>query len=330
MIISWNTTRACNLKCKHCYRDAGLKDPHELGLAEGRALLDEIKLAGFRIVVLSGGEPLLRKDIYELIEYGTSLGLRMVLGSNGTLISEAVATRLKKAGLCRAGVSLDSSDRAIHDEFRGVAGAYDQVFAGIENMRKTGLEFQVHTTVSKYNYHQIGSMIDFVSGLKASAYHIFFLVPSGRGRDQIEHLISPQEYYRLIDLILEKQKQSAMELKPVCAPQFMPRAQDKGMDMRFSRGCLAGTHYCCVLPNGDVHPCPYLPLLLGNVRQDRFSLIWKNNPVFRALRSLEYTGKCGQCPHKQICGGCRARAYYHSGEYMGEDYYCAVSDGRQR
>lgn len=327
MLVSWNTTKACNLKCKHCYRDAGKKERDELSLGEARLLLEEMNLAGFQIVVLSGGEPLMREDIFDIIGYGTALGMRMVLGTNGTLITKDVADKLKKSGLARVGVSLDSRNPAVHDQFRGVEGSFRRVLEAVESVKDVGLEFQVHTTVTKYNYNEIDPLIDFVADLGACAYHIFFLVPAGRGHQETESLISPKSYYRLISLILERQKGLDIELKPVCAPQFIPLAEKQGMQLRFNRGCLAGISYCCILPSGDVQPCPYLPLGLGNVRETPFSRIWKENEVFRTLRSLSYHGKCRECAYKEICGGCRARAHYHCGDYLGEDYYCAACNG---
>ena len=327
MLVSWNTTRACNLNCKHCYRDAGEKDKDELNLGEAENLLREIKLAGFKIVVLSGGEPLLREDIYEIIGYAKSTGLRPVLGTNGTLIDKNVARRLKEAGLQRVGVSLDSKNSQVHDDFRGANGAFDRVLRALEVLREIDLEFQVHTTVTRYNYSEIESLIDFVAALGAKAYHIFFLVPTGRGKEELESIISVSEYYCLISKILERQKELSFELKPVCAPQFVPIAAKKGLNLRFKRGCLAGISYCCILPNGDVHPCPYLPLKLGNVKEKKFSVIWRDSGVLSNLRSLNYRGKCQACDYKQSCGGCRARAYFHSGDYLGEDYYCQVSAG---
>ncbi len=324
MLISWNTTRACNLRCRHCYRDAGVKDKDELSTEEGKRLLQDIKESGFKIVVLSGGEPLMRADIYEIIQYASQIGLRPVLGSNGTLITEEVAARLKDAGIARVGISLDSIIPEVHDGFRGVKGAFEKVISAIAAMKRVGLEFQVHTTVTKYNYEQIDALIDYVVSLGASAYHIFFLVPSGRGENETESLISQEQYYCLIDHILKRQKELDFEIKPVCAPQFVPISFKKGMNLRFQRGCLAGISYCCVLPNGDVHPCPYLPIKLGNVRIQRFSVIWKENEILSRLRSLNYRGRCGECKDKDICGGCRARAYFSSGDYMGEDEYCSL------
>ena len=323
MLISWNVTKACNLKCKHCYRDAGKKEENELSLKEAKLLLDEIKLAGFKIVILSGGEPLLREDIYEIIGYAGSIGLRPVLGSNGTLITKQVAKKLKEAGLARAGISLDSGKPEIHDEFRGVKGSFEKVLNAIEALKEADLEFQIHTTATKYNFNEIDPLIDFVSNSGAKAYHIFFLVPTGRGKEESQNVLSPDEYYRLISDILDRQNGLDMELKPVCAPQFIPMAVEKGLDLRFQRGCLAGISYCCILPDGDVHPCPYLPLKLGNVREEKFSAIWRDNKVLSDLRGLEYKGKCGACTYKRSCGGCRARAYFHLKDYMEEDSYCS-------
>jgi putative heme d1 biosynthesis radical SAM protein NirJ2 len=328
MLISWNTTKACNLKCRHCYRDAGKKEGDELSLEEAKSLLEEIELAGFKIVVLSGGEPLLREDIFEIISYGKKLGLRIVLGTNGTLITREVAKKLKEAGLARVGVSLDSRNPAVHDAFRGVEGSFRKVLEGIDALGEVGLEFQVHTTVAKYNYKEIESLIDFVINLGAKAYHVFFLVPAGRGREVTQNIISPEEYYALISKILDRQKDLDLELKPVCAPQFIPIALRKGLNLRFKRGCLAALSYCCILPNGDVHPCPYLPLKLGNVRETSFSTIWRESPILNELRTLNYKGKCGVCNFKELCGGCRARAYFHFDEYMHQHYYCSLNYGQ--
>lgn len=322
MLISWNVTRACNLLCKHCYRDAGKKDPDELSTQEARGLLDEIALAGFKIMVLSGGEPLLRKDIYELISYASAKGLRPVLGTNGTLIDETVALKLKQAGLMRAGISLDSVDPKIHDDFRQKKGSWQKSVEAMKNCRDIGLAFQMHTTVTRWNRDQIEKLIDFAAQSGASAYHIFFLVPTGRGKDIDRIFLTPQEYEQLLPKILDRQKGLPLELRPICAPQFMRIAKEKNIPLRFERGCLAGVSYCCIIPNGDVHPCPYLPLKIGNVRQEKFSSIWKNAPMFIRLRSLDYAGKCGRCEFKGSCGGCRANAFWQSGDYMHEDGTC--------
>jgi len=325
MIISWNTTKACNLKCEHCYRDAGGKDPDELTTAEGKDLLGEIAKAGFKIAILSGGEPLLRKDIFELISHAASVGLRPVLGTNGVLFTPEIVRKIKASGAARVGISLDSKDPAAHDNFRKQEGAWEKTVEAMRICKREGLDFQVHTTVTRRNYKEIIEITDFVAGLGAKAHHIFFLVPTGRGKEISDVFIGAKEIREVLENVLNKQKTVSLELKPVCAPQFVPLAKKMGVDLRFARGCLAGTGYCCVLPNGDVHPCPYLPLKVGNVRQTKFSALWKDSGIFKKLRSLEYSGACGKCAGKSSCGGCRARAYYESSDFMAQDNECIFS-----
>lgn len=329
MIISWNITKACNLKCEHCYRDAGGKDVNELSTGEGKDLLDEIAKAGFKIVILSGGEPLLRKDVFELISHAASVGLRPVLGTNGVLFTPEIVTKLKAAGAARVGISLDSKDFRVHDDFRKQEGAWQKTVQAMRICKEVGMDFQVHTTVTRRNYKEIIEITDFVAALGAKAHHVFFLVPTGRGKDISEVFIGAKEIQEVLEKLLNKQKETSLELKPVCAPQFIPLAKKMGVDLRFQRGCLAGTGYCCILPNGDVHPCPYLPLKAGNAREEKFSLIWKNSEVFKKLRSLEYSGACGSCFNKGSCGGCRARAYYASADYMAQDGECVFIAPRE-
>lgn len=333
MLISWNITRACNLACKHCYRDAGERDREELTTEEGLALIDEIARAGrpgappeggFETLVLSGGEPLLREDVYDLIRRADEAGLRPVLGSNGMLISDPVAGRLKAAGLRRAGISLDSADPVFHNRLRLNPEAWEKAVAGMEACRRAGLEFQVHTTVTEHNQDQVLRVTDFAVRMGAAAHHVFFLVPAGRAVDMEQDSLRAGEYERLLRQLMRKQQEVPIELKPTCAPQFMRIAAQMGLKLRFSRGCLAGTSYCVILPNGDVHPCPYLPLKVGNVREKPFSEIWRDNPVFADLRRGELRGKCGRCRYRLTCVGCRARAYYYGdGDYLAEEPWCS-------
>lgn len=324
MIISWNTTKACNINCIHCYRDAGTKQPDELTTAEGKKLIAEIAKAGFKILILSGGEPLMRQDIYELIAEAKAKGLRPVIGTNGTLITPEVVNRMKEAGLAAAGISIDSLKPSEHDTFRGCNGAWTQTLLGIAACREAGLPFQIHTTVSQWNQDEITQITDFAVSLGAVAHHIFFLVPTGRGKDIEDTTLKTAEYEALLERILDKQEQVQIEVKPTCAPQFMRIAAQRGMKPRFTKGCLAGTSYCVILPNGDVHPCPYLPMKAGNVREEDFDLIWQNSQLFNNLRHEPLKGGCGSCGFEGICGGCRARAYYYSdGDYMAEEPWCS-------
>lgn len=309
--------------CDHCYRDAGAKVSDELSTEEAKNLLDEIAKAGFKIMIFSGGEPLLRPDIFELVNYARNLGLRPVFGTNGTLITLEVARKLKEAGAMGMGISLDSIDPQKHDQLRKYEGAWEQAIKGMKNCLEVGLPFQVHTTVFDWNYEELEKITDLAIELGAVAHHFFFLVPTGRAVNIEEESLRAEQYEKVLTRIIEKQKQVDIELKPTCAPQFMRIAKQLGMDLRYQRGCLAGTHYCIISPKGDVQPCAYLNIPLGNVRDIPFSEIWKSNPVLNKLRTLDYEGGCGRCQYKKICGGCRARAYfYHDGNYMAEEPWC--------
>jgi putative heme d1 biosynthesis radical SAM protein NirJ2 len=309
--------------CEHCYREAGVKSDEELSTEEGKRLLQQIAKAGFKIMIFSGGEPLMRTDIVELVEYARELGLRPVFGTNGSLIDLEMARRLKAAGTMGVGISLDSMDPEKHDRLRKYPGAWNEAVRGMVNCREAGLPFQIHTTAMEWNQEEIEAITDFAVEMGAVAHHIFFLVPTGRAAAIEEEALRVDKYEELIQRILTKQQQVEIELKPTCAPQFVRMAQQRGMDLRFQRGCLAGTSYCIISPRGLVQPCAYLNQPIGNVREQPFDEIWKNSPVLQQLRSLDYGGKCGECQYISACGGCRARAaYYHDGDFMAEDEWC--------
>ena len=323
MIVSWNTTNACNMYCDHCYRDAGCKAEEELSTAEAKTLLEQIARAGFKIMIFSGGEPLMRPDIVELVAYAASLGLRPVLGTNGTLITLEMAQKLKAAGAMGMGISLDSMDREKHNAFRKFPGAWEGAVQGMRNCRAAGLPFQIHTTVMEWNNHELEALTDFAVAEGAVAHHFFFLVPTGRAKTIEAESLRAEAYEDTLTRIMKKQQEVDIELKPTCAPQFLRIAAQMGMKTRFRRGCLAGTAYCIISPRGKVQPCAYLNMELGDVRQTPFDEIWKNSEVLNKLRTLEYSGGCGSCEYKRACGGCRARAaYYHEGDYMAEEPWC--------
>lgn len=326
MLISWNTTQACNIACLHCYRDAGACLQDELTTAEGKKLLDEARECGFRIFVFSGGEPLLRPDLTELVAYARSIGLRPVLGTNGILLTEEKVAELKAAGLAAAGISIDSVSAEKHDWFRQSPGAWAATVAGIEVCRRQGLPFQIHTTVMDWNLAELLQITDQAVAWGAVAHHIFFLVQTGRGDNIKDRSLTLEQQETVLAAILEKQRQVQIELKPTCAPQFMRVAAQKGMEMRFSKGCIAGTAYCVILPNGDLQPCPYFPLKAGNVREQGFAALWRESPLFAELRGSQYGGQCGHCAYQNSCGGCRARAWYASGgDFMAEDPNCIIA-----
>lgn len=328
MIVSWMTTNKCNLKCEHCYQNAGEKKQDELNTDEAKALIDGIARAGFKIMIFSGGEPLMRPDIYTLVEYAASKGLRPVFGTNGMLITKEVAQRLKDCGAMAMGISLDSLDEQKHNAFRGDPQAYALTIQGMDNCRAVGLPFQIHTTIMDWNKAEIENIIDFAVDKGAIAEYIFFLIPVGRGVYIEDTAVEIKEYEQLLHTIMNKQKQTSIPIKPTCAPQFTRVAKQLGipLDKRFTRGCLAGLTYCIISPTGVVRPCAYMVEEAGDVRRQPFDEIWKTAPVFETLRTRAYRGACGKCSYQDVCGGCRARAaYYHDGNILEEDRYCAYA-----
>ena len=317
LVMSWNVTRECNLKCSHCYINAGNgKLQNELTTQEGKRLIDQISEVSHPLLILSGGEPLMRSDIFELIEYGASKGLKMGLGSNGSLIDDKIARKIKDAGIATVSISIDSNISSQHDEFRGVAGAWEKAVNACKALRKNNVLVQVNTTLTHENYNQIDNIMALAESIGVENFHLFFLVPTGRGTTLAD--ISPQKYEDMITKTFAKVSKHTLNVRPSCAPQFMRIAKGMGLDMRqWIRGCIAGMYYCRIYPNGDVTPCPYLPIKLGNVREQSFKDIWLNSPVFKSLRNPDcLKGKCGICEYRQLCGGCRARAYGLSADFI--------------
>jgi len=348
LVVSWNVTRECNLKCPHCYINATTqKLKNELTTEEAKALIDQICEVSRPLLILSGGEPLLRQDVYELIRYGAAKGLKMGLGSNGSLIDATAAKRLKDAGIETVSISLDSHIPEQHDAFRGVRGSWEKAVGAIKALRENGVLVQVNTTLTQQNYDQIDDIMSLAETLGVENFHLFFLVPTGRGVKIAD--ISPAKYENMIKTTFARVAKHKLNVRPSCAPQFMRIAKDMGLDMsRWIRGCLAGLYYCRVYPNGDITPCPYLPIKLGNIREKSFKEIWFNSDMFKTLRDFNaLKGKCGACEYRALCGGCRARAYGLSsdfidycgdlhepaelkGDYLTEDPWCVYQPKKTR
>ena len=330
-ICSWNVTNKCNLYCKHCYRDAGKEAENELSTEEGLALLDEIAKAGFKLMVFSGGEPLMRPDILELTKHAASLGLRPVYGTNGYYLDLEMAKKIKAAGGAAVAISLHMIDKDKLDAFCGVNDAYKMSIEAMRNCQEVGLAFQVNTTVFDSNMEDIEKICDLAKEMGAKSHHILFLVPTGRGKDLEENSLRATQYERLIRRLLKKRVEIDFDIKPTCAPHFKRIADHLKIPMeRYSRGCLAGLTYVSIIPNGDVWPCPYLSMKLGNVRETPFSEIWKNNPTLKKLREMEYTGACGVCEYKNTCGGCRARAHFYFDDFMAQEPWCMYKNSFEK
>ena len=334
--ISWNTTYRCNLRCNHCYLDTNAltrQSANELSTQEGFRLIDQMaELNPNLLLILTGGEPLLRKDIYELTCYASQKGMMIVLGTNGNLINDDNAKRLKESGVTGIGISLDSIVPEKHDKFRGFSGAWDDTINGIEACRRQGVEFQIQTTVTRENFNEIPRIIEFSYDLGAKVFNLFFLVCTGKGQELTD--ITPHQYDQALHQLYETQKkyQGKMLVGAKCAPHYRRIVYEHDntspLIRAYSGGCPAGTHYCRITPEGNVTPCPYMPNVSGNVREKSFVEIWKDTADFQTLRYANLNGRCGICEFRQICKGCRARALALTGNQMGEDSWCTYIPGK--
>ncbi len=335
-MVAWELTRSCNLACVHC-RASAERGPYtgELSTQEVLRVMDEIASVANPVIILTGGEPLLRPDIFDLATYGTGKGFRMVMATNGTLFTEETVQKMKASGIQRISISLDGPDAETHDTFRRVKGSFEGSLQGIGLAKKGGLEFQINTTITQANLHLIPELLRLAVSLGAVAHHIFLLVPTGRGKDLKDQEISALDYEKTLHWFYNQIDKVPLQLKATCAPHYyrILRQQAKnegkkvtpkefGLDA-MTRGCLGGISFCFISHVGQVQPCGYLELNCGNVREKPFHEIWAESEVFQHLRNTDgYQGKCGRCEFRKVCGGCRARAYEISGDYMAEEPYC--------
>ncbi|MDR2826117.1 MAG: heme b synthase [Deltaproteobacteria bacterium] len=335
-LIAWEVTRSCNLACKHCRAAAHPEAyPGELTSAEAKALISTFAETGSPIIIFTGGEPLMRRGIFDLVRYADAQDLRCVMATNGTLITPDIALDMKKNGIQRCSISIDGLDALTHDTFRGLPGAFSSALTGIDYLKKAGLEFQINTTITKNNLDSFKNIFKLVDGLGAAAWHIFLLVPTGRGAEIQDQMITAEEYEEILNWFYDFRKTTTMQLKATCAPHYYrvmrERAKSEkikvtpqsfGMDA-LTRGCLGGTGFCFISHTGDVQPCGYLELDCGSVLKQPFPEIWRTAGPFLQFRNqAEYEGKCGYCEYHKVCGGCRARAYSLTGNYMGEEPLC--------
>jgi AdoMet-dependent heme synthase len=354
-VVAWESTVACNLACVHCRAEAQTEPAQdEMNTAEVRGLIDDIASFATPILIISGGEPLMRPDIFEIARYAGERGLRAALSPNGTLIDADVAQRIKQAGVSRVSISIDGATAADHDAIRGVPGAFDAAVEGIDACRAQGLSFQINTTVMRQNVDALDALQQWAIDQGAAAWHLFMLVPTGRGA--IDDEISPDEYEGVLSWIYDRAKTSPLPMRVTCGPQFMRIVTQRGHGAPagierprqvygthggahgaahsaangarhphgLSRGCLAADGYCFVSRSGEVYPCGYLPLSAGNVRERSFREIYQESELFCTLRDLsQLQGNCGACEYLRVCGGCRARAYAFTGNVLATDPLCA-------
>ena len=334
-IVAWEITRSCNLFCAHCRSSstAGVYED-ELSTEECLRLVDGILKVGKPVLILSGGEPLLRPDLFQIAGYAVNKGLRVAIGTNGTLITEEVAFKLKEIPISRVAISIDFPTPELQDKFRGKTGAFQAAMAGIARLHQAGIEVQINSTITKLNAKYLNDLLDIALKSGAVAFHPFMLVPTGRGKGLGTVEMSPQEYEQTLNWAYDKQKEMGDKIffKPTDAPHYQriirqrngkekPRGTDAMNSM--TRGCLAGTSFCFISHRGRVQGCGYLDVEAGNIRDKSFGEIWTNSRLFRELRDLSnIKGKCGICEYKRVCGGCRARAYESTGDYLEAEPYC--------
>lgn len=335
-MIAWEVTRSCNLSCVHCRASAGRGPyPNELSTDQCKRLLKEAVGFARPTIILTGGEPLMRKDIFDIAGYGSELGLRMVMAPNGTLVTLEIARRMVDAGIQRISISLDAASAAKHDAFRGVPGAFQGAIEGIRAAREAGLPFQINSTITRINHDQMEGILQMAMEMGAAALHIFLLVPTGRAEEMRDQELSAQEYEKTLHWFYDQRDRVPLALKATCAPHYYrilrQRARQEGKKVSrddygldaVTRGCLGGISFCFISHVGRVQPCGYLELDCGNVLNEGLQRIWEESRIFMNLRDVDgYQGKCGCCEYRHVCGGCRARAYAITGNYLAEEPYC--------
>jgi len=348
-LVFWETTSGCNLACVHCRRLDVSQESTERDLSGEQARRMIADLADFArpILVFSGGEPLMRPDLFDLADFARKHDLRTALASNGTLVDAEVARRICDAGFARVSISLDGVDAATHDRFRLLAGSFDRALAGLRHVQQAGVSVQINCTIAKHNAGQMEALLTLAESLRVDAVHYFLLVPVGCG-EQIaeEQMLPPDQVETLLVQLARLEGRSSVQIKATCAPHYYrvvrqlgrriqggggahpvegggpPKTEQQSLHS-MTRGCLAGTAVCFVSHTGQVYPCGYLPVSAGDVTRERFVDIWRHSAVFARLRNSDLLqGRCGVCEFRQVCGGCRARAFHQHGDYLAEEPYC--------
>lgn len=327
-LVIWETTRSCALKCLHCRAEAiDRRDPRELTTAQAFGLMDQIARLGAPLTVLTGGDPMRRPDILDIVRYGTGLGLRLALTPSGTPEMTRDRVRgLKEAGLARLAVSLDGSTAGIHDRFRQVPGSYGWTLDVIRWAEELGLPSQINTTVTRYNLDDFDRMAELMLTLPIALWSVFFLVPVGRGQRDDE--ISAEAYEEVFHKMADLAERAPFDIKSTEAPHYRRVLLQRGAagrrrPERAAFGVNDGKGFVFVSHTGEVWPSGFLPLSAGNVKAQELGDLYRDSPLFRSLRdTARLTGKCGRCEYKNVCGGSRARAYAVAGDVHASDPFC--------
>jgi len=345
--IEWEITRRCNQKCVHCRSSSEMlvSEHPDFPTEEAYRVIDDIAGYAKPVIVLSGGEPLLRKDVFDIAKYGTEKGLRMCLATNGMLVTEEMAVKIKAANIRMVSLSLDGSTAEVHDDFRSQKGAFDGVINAARLFNAHGIKFLINSSFTKRNQEEIPKVYKLAKELGATAWYMFMIVPTGRGEDIMNELISKEDYEEILDWHYQMEKdEKDLLVRPTCAPHYyrivLQKQKEEGekierRTLSFStggaKGCIAGQVICLIDVDGNVLPCSYFPKSAGNVREQSFKDIWENSELFKDMRDFKkYKDKCGSCEYVGVCGGCRARAYAVSGDYLGEEPFCTYVPWRIR
>lgn len=338
--IAWEITRRCNLRCVHCRSSSEtvVKEHPDFSTKEAFRILDDISSYVKPVVVLSGGEPLLRNDVFDIAKYGTDKGLRMCLATNGTLVTDKICGKIKDSGIRMVSLSLDGSTEKVHDDFRNEKGAFKGTLNAAKLFKKNGIEFIINSSFTKRNQEEMPKIYRLAKELGATAWYMFMIVPTGRGEEIMNELISKEDYEDILNWHYQMEKdEHDMLVRPTCAPHYyrivLQQSKKEGVkferrSLKFStggsKGCLAGQLICLIDVDGNVLPCSYFPKPAGNIKRQTFKDIWENSELFRELRDFKrYKGKCGVCEFVNVCGGCRARAYAVYGDYLEEEPFCS-------
>jgi radical SAM protein with 4Fe4S-binding SPASM domain len=337
--IAWEITRRCNLKCVHCRSSSELDiaDHPDFSLDQAKAVMDDIATYANPVLVLSGGEPLLRDDVFDIARYGTSKGFRMCLATNGTLVTEEICKEILDADIKMVSLSLDGAKAETHDNFRNQEGAFLGTMKAIELFKKHSIPFLINSSFTVRNREEIPDIYKLVKTLGATAWYMFMIVPTGRGEEIMEELIPQDVYDEILDWHYEVEKEeNELLMRPTCAPHYYRVIREKAKEagekvvrrnLKFStggsKGCLAGQLICLIDVDGEVLPCSYFAKSAGNIMQTPFKTIWEESDLFLQLRDFKgYKDNCGQCEYVGVCGGCRARSYSMTGDFLAQEPFC--------